>query len=241
MMTATGIQSWVGVVGALLTAIVGLTKYFSYRSRRDRQTDVGKAFANTVEALASENETKRMAAAVLMRRFFDSDAEQGGKSRPYAKEAVAVIAALLREEQHPKFQKILADGLRYAGDLRGADLQGCDLQNSFLGDKKGDRITLDLSGADLFEAQCAHASFRGTRAVNTVFYGADLKEAVFIEADLREADFRAATLTGAKFHLAKIGNADFSNAIDVPTEIVAALGHGKARPNAAVPAAEGSR
>lgn len=250
-MAATAVQSWVGVVGGLLTAIVGLTKYFSYRSRRDRQTDIGTAFANTIEALASENETKRMAAAVLMRRFFDKDAEQGATGKPYAKEAVAVLVGLLREEQHANFQKILADGLRYARDLSGIDLQGCDLHNSYLGYKRGDGITLVMSGADLFEARCMKASFRNARAVETVFYraelngavftGADLRGANFQEADLRGAKFKAARLTDAKFHLAKIGNADFTGAIDVPEEVVRLLADGKARPDAEVPDTEDPR
>ena len=112
-----------GVVAAIVTRIVAIFKYFDYKSKRDRISSVGASFANTVDALSSDNDVKRMAAAVLLRRFFDRSSEQSVRGKaPFHKEAVEVIAGMLREKQPQRLQKVLADGLRYAVDLRHADL-----------------------------------------------------------------------------------------------------------------------
>ena len=133
-----------------------------------------------------------MAAAVLLRRFFDRSSEQGVRgSAPYRREAVEVIAGMLREAQPPRLQKVLADGLRYAVDLRHSDLQSCDLSNAYLGRKQGDTFSVDLSYADLYQATCVRTSFRKVKAVGTVFYSSNLERAVFTGADCQDADFEA--------------------------------------------------
>ncbi len=132
-MSAATVQGWIGVVGGLAAAAVAILKYFSYRSKRDRVTVVGQAFTNTVDALSSEAEARKLAAAILLRRFFDGATEQGAAGRPYEREAVAVIAALLRSSASGELQKLLADGLAYAQSLRGSDLQRCNLTDAYLG------------------------------------------------------------------------------------------------------------
>lgn len=82
-MSAAMIQAWTGVLAGLLAAVLGLFKYFNYKSKRDRKAAVGASFSATVDALASENDTRRMAAAVLLRRFFDPRTEQGEAGTPY--------------------------------------------------------------------------------------------------------------------------------------------------------------
>jgi len=218
-LTAAAIQTWTAVLGGLLAAVAGLFRYFNYKSKRDRRAAVGAAFATTVEALASDNETKRMAAAVLLRRFFDRGTEQGEAGTPYLRETVEVIAGMLREAQPERLQKVLADSLRYARDLRGADLQRCNLCNAYLGRKAGDKFSLDLSTADLFEADCAGASLRRVVARGAVFYQARLERTVLIDANLEDADLRYAVLTGASFAGARIGGAKFEGATDVPDEV----------------------
>ena len=198
-MSPESLQGWVAVIGGLLAAVLGLFKYFNYRSRRDRLTEVGAAFALTVESLASDNETSRMAGAVLLRRFFDRHTEQGGRGRPYVKEAIEIMAGMLRQDQPARVQKVLADGLRYARTLQDADLQNCDLSNAYLGKKQGDQASVDLSRADLFGAKCERTSFKAAIARETVFADAVLKKSVFTGADCRDADFRRASLEGAKF------------------------------------------
>jgi uncharacterized protein YjbI with pentapeptide repeats len=221
--TAQAVQAWVAGVGALLAATLGLIKYFDYKSKRDRMAAVGASFTATVDALASDNATRRMAGAVLLRRFFNPDTEQGEVGTPYLPETVEVIAGLLRSPHSGDIQKALADGLRYARSLVGADLQKCDLSNAYLGRKKGDRFRLDLSRADLFEAKCVGTSFREVLAAEAVFYRADLTSAVFTDADLRGADFRAADLTGARFTGARLEGARFADARAVPAEVAAVL------------------
>jgi len=223
-MSASALEAWVPVVSALLVAAAAAYRYVGYRKKLDRMASVGEAFSATVESLASDNQIKRMAAAVLLRRFFDSRTEQGEAGTPYLREAIEVIAGVLRETKPGQLQKVLADGLRYAHDLSGADLQRCNLHNAFLGRRAGDEAGLNLSGADLFEAICPDASFRGVVARSAVFYRATLTGAVFIDADVEDADFRAASLSGARFFGARIGGARFDGALDVPKELADALG-----------------
>ena len=215
-MTAAA-QAWIAVGGAFLTAVLGLLKYFNYRSRRDRIALVGKEFSQVVEALSSEDELRKAASAILLRRFFDRRSEMGSPRTPYEKEAVGVIAALLRKVEPGDFQKLLADSLAYAPSLRGADLQHCRLDGAYLGIRPGRPV--DLSAADLFDADLTGASLKGARAQGTVFYHATLKRTVFEGADLREADFRDADLEGAKFAGATLAGAKFQGAKNVPGEI----------------------
>jgi uncharacterized protein YjbI with pentapeptide repeats len=179
--------------------------------------------AVSVDRVASDNDTVRMAGAVLLRRFFDQQTEQGAAGAPYIREAIEVIAGMLRADQTPLVQKVLADGLRYAVDLRRADLQNCKLRNAYIGRKTGEKRVVDLSGADLFEADCTGASFKDVIAVNTVFYRAILEETVFTDADCRDADFRDARLTGSKLRGAKIGGAKFAGAQGIPDDVVVLL------------------
>ena len=222
-MSASSIQAWVAIVGALLTAALGLSRYFSYKSKRDRMAAVGAAFSTTVESLASDSEIERMAAAVLLRRFFDRGTEQGQGGAPYMRETVEVIAGALRQTQSGLLQKVLADGLRYAHTLVSADLQRCNLRDAYLGRKPGDKLRLNLSNADLFGADCTGASFRDVIANGSVFYEATLEGTVFIGAELKNADFRIAHLSGAKFSGAKIEGACFKEATDVPLEVAELL------------------
>lgn len=218
----TAVQAWIVLVGGLATALLGILKYFNYRSRRDRLTLVGQAFTETVNALASKDEIKQLAAAILLRRFFDRRTEQGAAGAPYQQEAIRVIAALLRATETSELQKLLADGLAYAPSLQGSDLQHCNLTEAYLGDRLG--RTVDLSEADLYHADLTGASLRGAMARRTVFYGAKLTKTVLENADLTDADFRDADLAGARFAGAMLSGGRFSGARNIPSEIAALLG-----------------
>jgi hypothetical protein len=124
-MISTALQAWIGVVAALLAGALGILKYFNYRTRRDRISLVGQAFNSTVEGLSSDAETKKLAAATLLRRFFDKETQQGAAGTPYEPEAVAVIAALLPKTQTGELQKLLADGLAYASSLQVLQSRFC--------------------------------------------------------------------------------------------------------------------
>jgi uncharacterized protein YjbI with pentapeptide repeats len=237
-MTTSEIQVWVGLIGSLVTISVSVLGVLNFQRRRDRAAAVGAAFKDVVDSLASDNATLRMAAAILLRRFFDTRSEQGAADLSYANEALAVIAGLLRESSTGPLQKVLADGLRYAPSLSRADLQGCNLTNAYLGLKDGDKTVVDLTNADFFQANLTEASLKGVKAagavffgaslVNTVFSGADLTGADFRNADLTGADFRKAELHGAKFDGAGLEGARFSGALDVPAEVVGQLDTGSA-------------
>jgi uncharacterized protein YjbI with pentapeptide repeats len=219
-MSASEVQGWIAVVGGLLTAVIALLGLLNYRTRRDYLATVGAAFSSTVEALADEKLTKQIAAAVLLRRFFDPHSELGRRGQPYQAEAVNVIAGMLREEnQDERLQKALADGLRYARNLRHADLQQCQLTNAYLGLKTGDKWVLDLTGADFFDATLDSASLKSVKADEAVFYLASLKRTVFERASLARADFRGAELDGAKFAGAFIEGAKFDAAKNIPPEV----------------------
>lgn len=241
-MSATAVQTWVGAVATLIGALTAL--YLAYRNKRDRIASVGSSFTETVNALAAESEVKRMAAAVLLRRFFDRHSEQAvrgvgapyRKVTPYRKEAIEVIAAMLRETEPSTLQKVLADGLRYAEDLSHADLQRCELSNAYLGRKDGDTTNVDLSYADLYLAVCKRASFRSAKAFKTTFLSADLQGAVLSEADCTNANFKGAKLLGADFSGATISGAKFAGASDIPADVAHLLDHNDvAAPGSVVP------
>lgn len=232
---ATVLQAWIGVVAALLAGALGILKYFSYRTRRDRISLVGQAFNSTVEGLSSDAEAKKLAAAILLRRFFDKGTEQGAAGTPYEHEAVAVIAALLRNTPTGELQKLLADGLAYASSLRGADLQECNLSRAYLG--KRPRAVVEHAGLrllaagrwgqsgtggrrndqqdapspavpiDLTTADLFHADLTGAS-----LRGAVARNAVFYTAVARETVFEGARLEGADFRESELEGARFTGA-----------------------------
>ena len=221
-LTAAEWQGWVAVVGGLATAVLGLLKYFDFRSRRERAAASGQAFLATVDALSSVEKARRLAGAILLRRFFDPATEQGERTTPYADEAVRVIAALLRDIDPGTLQKLLADGLAFAPSLTNADLQGCVLVRAYLG-KRPDREP-DLSGADFFEADLSDASFKDATAREAVFYRATLCGTIFKGTKLSGADFREAELKGARFDGATLDGARFAAARNIPDDVRAQLG-----------------
>ena len=199
-LSAEDAQRWVTIIGTLATVLVTVLTFFRSQNRRDVRAAVGASFTSTVEALSSDNDTTRMAGAVLLRRFFDRQTEQGTRGTPYVKEAIELIAGMLREELPPRIQKVLADGLRYARDLQRADLQHCNLENAYLGWKSDDDRGVNLTGADLYDAICTSASFKKACLHKTVFFHAVLQKASMIEADCTEADFREAESQGRQPH-----------------------------------------
>jgi hypothetical protein len=216
--TVTGLAA----IGALVLTAIG---YAGFQRRRDRRAAIRETFDQVVATLASDNETSRLAAAILLRRFFDENSELGifnlrpgewRRTAPYAQEAISVIAAVLRGVETGNFQKLLADGLAFAPDLRGADLQRANLQNAYLGPH---RKTTTLVRADFYRAVVSGASFRNAAASGCVFYQARLVGTVFKGADLQSANFDGADLSDTQFHGALLHGASFRGAIHVPVEV----------------------
>jgi uncharacterized protein YjbI with pentapeptide repeats len=234
-MSSAAVQAWIGAVAGLFAGALGVLKYFSYRTRRDRITLVGQAFNATVEGLSSDAEAKKLAAAILLRRFFDKETEQGAAGTPYEREAVAVIAALLRNTPTGELQKLLADGLAYASSLQGADLQECNLSRAYLGQRPRTTVahasmrllargrwwqSLPAAGADgqsgspgpavpidFTLADLFHADLSGAS-----FRGAMARKAVFYTAVAKGTVFEDAHLEGADFRQADLDGARFAGA-----------------------------
>jgi uncharacterized protein YjbI with pentapeptide repeats len=226
--TAGDLQGWVAVVVGLGTVALGLLKYFDVRSKSERASAAGEAFAKTVDNLAAEDEVKQLAGAILLRRFFTQGTEQGEAELPYADEALAVIAAVLRDTPTGTLQKLLADGLAHAPDLAGVDLQGCNLSNAYLGERPDRRP--DFSHADFFEADLSGASLKSATAQEAVFFKATLCGTVLRAAELEGADFREADLQDARFEEAKLAGARFGGAKNIPQDIASRLDAGRCIP-----------
>src|SRR5262245_51775242 len=132
---AGDLLGWVTLASVLISAALGLRQVLNFRDKRERESAAGEAFAKTVDSLADEDEVKQLAGAILLRRFFNAETEQGEAGLAYGTEALKVIAAVLRETPTGTLQKVLADGLAYSPDLHNADLQKCNLQDAFLGER----------------------------------------------------------------------------------------------------------
>jgi len=210
---AKGIVAAIGsVVGSVLAVLV-------YLSQRDKRAAVRLAFRAVVDSLSSESEAQRLGGAILLRRFFDPKTELG---RAYAREAVDVIAALLRSVPTGNLQKLLADGLLYAPSLQAVDLQRTNLQNAYLG-RKGDASVPNLARADFFRADLSSASLKGADLSNAVFYQARLHNTILKGADLSNASFFEADLLGADFTGARLSQASFQGARNIPAALLAHL------------------
>jgi hypothetical protein len=242
------LKPFVGLGTAIVglgTAIVGILKYFNYRSKRDKIRLIGEAFQAVITSLRSDSAVERMAAAIRLRRFYDPKQEMGtGREAPYARSAVDVAVAILRGQPTSDFQKLLADGLAFARNLRRADLQKANLQLAYLGARKtaadgniasmlksvlklGSAAvaeqTIDLSYADFYRADLSRASLKRATAQYAVFYQARLRDTVFKGANLTGADFYDADLGGAVFDGATLKGANFSCARNIPLGIQSQL------------------
>jgi hypothetical protein len=140
------------------------------------------------------------------------------KRTPYRRDAVDVIAAILKVQPSGNFQKLLADGLGYAPNLWRADLQRTNLRNVYLG-SRGEKRILNMCGADFYRADLAGASLKGAIARGAVFYQARLADAVLKNADLRGANFLEADLLGANFAGANLKRATFLRTRNIPAEL----------------------
>lgn len=207
-------------VVALLAAVLGLGQY--WRSRREKQEVIGRAFAEVLRGLSAESPVERVASAALTRRFFDPKSEFGLRGLPYASHAVRVISALLRSEPTGPTQKLLADGLREAPSLAYADLQRANLQNCYWGAAR-DAPPVDATGADFFGADLSAASLRRAILRRAKFRNAVLRDTGLEDADCTEADFRGADLCDASFSGAKLLDAKFEDSRHVPPIIEAGL------------------
>jgi hypothetical protein len=222
VLIAADAGSAVSIGSAVVAALVAILGVLGYQNQRARVSAIRTAFNDVVGALASDDGRRQLAAAVLLRRFFDPTSELGardllGRRRaPYSGEALSVMTAVLRGLPAGDLQKLLADGLAYAPTLEGADLQRTNLQGAYLSAR---RIEGKLERADFYRADLSGGSLKQARAANAVFYQARLRGTVLRDADLRAANFFEADLTGANFAGAQLDGASFADSRGVPTEL----------------------
>ncbi len=208
------------IIGAVVGGVYAFLKVIEYKTKSAKIAAVGESFTTTINKLSSKDDTEKISAAILLRRFFDPKTEMGIGSTPYAKEAVNVIAASLRTLPANNFQKILADSLAYAPTLRSIDLQKTNLQNAYLGLKDTENKRIDLSRADFYRADLSKASVKGSILREAQFYQARLMGTIFKDADLRDSSFYEADILDAKFKDAQLIGANFMNARNIPNEIL---------------------
>jgi hypothetical protein len=222
VLIAADVGSAVSIGSAVVAALVAVLGVMGYQNRRARLSAIRTAFNDVVAALASDDARQQLAAAVLLRRFFDPKSELGardllGRRRaPYSGEALSVIAAVLRGLPTGDLQKLLADGLAYAPTLEGADLQRTNLQGAYLSARHAKGT---LKRADFYRADLGGGSLKKARAANAVFYQARLRGTVLRGADLRCANFFEADVTGANFAGAWLARASFADSRGVPAEL----------------------
>ena len=200
MVIAADAGSAVSIASAVVAALVAILGVMGYQTRRARLSAIRTAFNDVVAALAADDPRQQLAAAVLLRRFFD-----------------------------PALQKLLADGLAYAPTLAGADLQRTNLQGAYPSSRhargtlaKADFYRADLSGGSLKGARASGAVFYQARLRGTVLRDADLRGANFFEADLTGANFSGARLEGASFADARGIPPELESSLDAERRYTAA-------------------
>jgi uncharacterized protein YjbI with pentapeptide repeats len=196
-LTTEELKSIFTIIGAVVGGVYAFLKVIEYKTKNAKIVAVGESFRSTINKLSSQDNTEKISAAILLRRFFDSKTEMGIGSTPYAKETINVIAASLRTLPTSNFQKTLADSLAYAPTLKNADLQKTNLQNAYLGLKDTNTKRIDLSKADFYRADLSKASFKGSILEKAQFYQARLMETIFKDADLRHSSFYEADILNA--------------------------------------------
>ena len=201
--------------------------YDVFQRKARKREEYFKSFDSVVAQLSSSNTSSQLAAAVLLRRYFDM--KQLRKDLSLRAETINVISAMLKVLPVGVFQKTLGDGLAYAMELSGADLQRNNLQDIYLG-VKTTAHRIRMRKTDLFMADLSCALLENIDGEEAVFYNAILFEARIKNCDFRNANFAGADLKGAVFKNVRLDGADFTGAINIPPEIVSHLDNGKVSP-----------
>ena len=175
--------------------IITVLRFFNFKSKSEIKQILKEEFDQVVLQLASEKETSRLTAAILLRRFYKQ--ENLKKYAPYHQETIYVISSLLRTLPTGIFQKTLGDGLGYAVVLDHCDLQKTNLQDVLI--KGSGNRPIRMNGTDFFMADLSNALFVWLNAENIVFYQANLYHATFKECNFKGGNFRQADLTSCRF------------------------------------------
>jgi uncharacterized protein YjbI with pentapeptide repeats len=240
-MSSGGVSALVAVLTAVAGLVAAVLKYFNYRTKKDRVAAVGVAFEAVVEALASADEVKRMAAAIRLRRFFDPRAElaTGGvglRLRRLAKHDGEESEPAERADSTGPDRALMNEELPYAADT--VNVIVAILRNQPPGNFQkllADSLTrapkallvgadlqranlqnaylgrIDLPRADFFRADLSSASFKEGKVQGAQFYEARLARTRFTRAHLEGANFFGADLSRADFSGATLQGASFAH------------------------------
>lgn len=204
----------------LILASNWVLEYFGLRSNKRKREEANENFNKIVQNLSADNSAAQLSAAVLLRRYLTL--KIGGTAFLH-QETINVISSILRTLPTGIYQKTLADGLAYGVNLSNADLQRTNLQNVYLGSKSKRAM---LYQTDFFMANLAHGLIDNVMARGVILYNALLYGTIIKNSDFSDSNFVGADLTNAKFTNVILKGANFSRAINIPTEILDKLENG---------------
>ena len=205
--------SWIVFVIAVIFATIKwfFTCFMDCRSKTQKKEQHRIIFADISSGLSSSNPASQISAAILLRRYLSKES-----SPDYQKEAINLVASMLRTAHTGVFQKTLSDSLAYAQDLVYADLQKGNFQDSYIGTIKG---IVNLDCADFYMSDLSYALIDNVRAINAYFINSILLKANIKNSNFSKASFRNADLTNAVFKNVILHGADFNGASNIPVEI----------------------
>ena len=123
------------VITVITAIVIPVTAYVCtryFRTRYEKRKDWKSQFNDVVSQLSKRNETSQLAAAIMLRRFFNAQIDK----EEFRDEVIRVIAAHLKQKPPTGvYQKTLGDGLAFSGNLDYADLVRTNLQDLYLGVK----------------------------------------------------------------------------------------------------------
>ena len=209
----------IAIVAAITAVVVGILKFvindfFDFKNASKRKEESKDSLTKIIANLSSHENTSKLSAAIMLRRFLNTKIS---KEFPYLqKEAINVIASMLKVLPTGVFQKTLADGLAYAVNLSNVDLQKTNLQDTYLGRKDDTRILMD--NTDLFLSDLSYALIENVNG-KAIFYRSILFFSQIKNCDFSGATFREADLTNVCFKNVILKDADFTGAVNIPETI----------------------
>lgn len=203
------------LLALIVSSIWTVINWYGWKSNRILYDEYQKSFEQVLANLSSENRCSQLSAAILLRRFFSL--KNMKKNSDFLKmETINVMSSLLRTLPSGIYQKTVADGLAYANDLSNVDLQRTNLQDTCL---EGKDSRLIMKHCDLYMADLSYALIKNVDAEGAYFLNCLLLKTRFKNSNLRFADFRNSDLTRCKFEKVDLYMANFTGAVNIPTEI----------------------
>ena len=159
-------------------------------------------FVSCTDSLHSGNDVNMITSAILLRSFL--------RRGRYKRDAVNVVAALLRVLPNGQLQKTLGDGLTCVKSAKGQDFQRINLYDALIKPRfyllyefTGVRLFASfrncMKGADFFQANLSAANINSVNFNKAFFYETNLCSARFRCCTFRNTDFRFADLNGVRF------------------------------------------